>query len=133
MSSVVTNACFGSLVVFYCRSAFAPFCPTCPFLSVHVPSCVYTCTLLTCVCVCVVQLQQTCACCPWRREAVDGTLCAGTLTVRFRHVGPSSTAAVKETATASFTRRSVRRSVSGRPKVHKHTQTHTQMLGYVTY
>lgn len=49
MSSAVTNACFGSLVAFYCRSASAPVCLTCPFLIV--PSCVYACTLLTCVCV----------------------------------------------------------------------------------
>lgn len=132
MSSAVTNACFGSLVAFYCRSASAPVCLTCPFLIV--PSCVYACTLLTCVCVCcVVQLQQTCACCPWRRGAVAATLYAGTLTARFRHVGPSSTAAVKETATASFTRRSVRRSALGRPKVHKHTHRHTQTIGYVRY
>lgn len=75
-------------------------------------------------CACVLQLRQTCACCPWMREAVESTLCAGTLTVRFKPAGPSSTAAVTETTTVSFTRRSVKRRVSGRLKVQIETQTH---------
>lgn len=86
----------------------------CPFLIVHVffvSMCAHS------SCVCVVQLQQTCACCPWRRGAVVGTHCAGTSTAMFRPADPSSTAAVKETTTASFTWRSVRRSALGRQKV----------------
>lgn len=84
-------------------------------------SCVY-------VCVCVVQLQQTCACCPWRRGHVVDTRCAGTSTAKFRPADPSSTVAAKETATASVSWRSVRRPASGRPKVLKHTHKHTLSL-----
>lgn len=75
---------------------------------------------------CVLQLQQTRACCPWMREAVESTLCAGILTDRLKPAGPSSTAAVKEMTTVSFTWRSVKRPVLGRLMVqiearHRHT------------
>lgn len=99
-------------------STSAPSCLACPFLILHASLCLCVHTL--CVFVCVLQLQQTCASYPWRRGAVENTLCAGTLTVSFRPAGPSSTAAVEATRTASSTRRSVRRSASGKPKVQNH-------------
>lgn len=50
---------------------------------------------------------------------MDDTQYAGTLTVRFRPAGPSSTVVVKETTTASSTWKSVRRSALGRLEVQR--------------
>lgn len=117
MMLVVLSACFGSLSLLL--AALPPlFLPDLPFSYCACSLCL--CVHTSCVCVRVLQLQQTCASYPWRRGAVDDTPCAGTLTVRFRPAGPSFTAAVEATTTASSTWRTVRRSASGKPKVQNH-------------
>lgn len=57
------------------------------------------------------------------REIVSDTLCAGTSTVTLEPAGLSFTVAAKETTIASSSRRTVKRSASGKLKVGEETQT----------